>query len=1806
MKNDMTNSKFSTGDIEGIAGIEGIKGSENNADNVSGGADLSAFQHDSNHSAEIAMPEGAPSYGELLDGYYFVQSGGDLILEGKNGETFTIEGFFDAQPSPDLSFADGKILSGDFIDSVTQDRSPAQLAANTNLIDGESIAVVGHIAGDVYVMRENGTRVLLKAGDKLYEDEIIETDADGAIKMVFIDETIFSLGANARMALDEYVFDEETQSGSSALSVLKGSFLFISGKIAKTNPDDMEVVTPVATIGVRGTIVAGEVAEAEDGSMGFNISVIDGAIQVTPAGSSEPLVLSDIFATVTGSSDAQGVVSASRTVQSAAEVIGRNLQQMAALSADDVQAIENAVEASMAENSEGEAVDSGFAELVQAQLATQADAQANTDGEGNQEAPEGANTAPPPPPVNASTNGEIEGDDPFPEEPIINDNPDDPIKGGDDKKAQPIDTTAPDAPKLIINVDDSGDLDLDAPILTISGQPETRATILLTGDQGTILRYIVENITSPFVLDLSTLTPAAGSFDSLKDGESVTVSVTLTDDAGNVSEASNIAFTYDEGITAPTIAVSKMIDGSIGADAEFSGTTEVGSTVKIKVNGTEYDATVDDKGNWTLPLSTVSAKDGDTLILEVTATDASGSTATATSQAYIVDTSTAAPIINITGADGNKISGDAVIAGTAEAGATVSVIISRAGKDDITLTGITAAADGTWQLTADQMADIGLAHDETLTITATATDKFDNTKSADSVEYTVDTKTDTPKIEIAGADGGKIGDNAVIAGTSEAGATVSVTISRTGKDDVTITDITAAADGTWQLTADQMAGIGLAHDEILTITATATDKFGNEPSSSSAAVYTVDAFTAVPAFTIASAVDGKIQSDAVVTGTAEAGANVEITIIHNGKTFTVNTKAGDVGADDEGKWDVELKAITNFMFADGTDIVISAKATDAFGNSNELVNAVYIVDISTPAPTIEIDLLVDGPEIGSNATLSITAEVGSAVIVNVIKDGTSYDVNVTIGDDGKGSLKLSDIDGLDLTDQSSITITATATDKAGNDASSIPTTYSVDAATTLPTISFNSKNGDPIGPKSILTIDRAEPRSEIELTIAQANGDDVTHILVANETGSWDIVLEDIAGLNFAHGSNLTFTFKVTDAVGNTQNSEATTYIVDAEAKINDLAFDNASGTSVAADASITGTAEAGATIDISVFQGSSSFKAFPFIVGADGTWSVKLDSVSGLVLEDGKTVTAQATITDKLGNTSQSTTATYTVDATTTAPTLVISESSEGKIAADATLSGTVTESGSTVSVDVTITQGNKDYTAKATIGTNQTWSLSLDSFTDLNLAHDDEITITVTQTDPVGNTASTAETTYIVDSSTDVPTLTFAATTPDTVKDVFGDGATIPFITGTAEAKATITLTFTDGTDTQTINDIQVDDQGNWKLLYQGLTADQKKIFGHGDTLTFSIIATDTVKNTAAGAQNYPYTVDFESNQLLNDSTLPTGETDIDYNHVTQDYHGPVNVDAADLTRSTTAVLTIFDDKIDFGLTDLKVYGRGGNDQFNLVSTSGDKSVTLHGDEGDDTLKVSGSKAGNLVLTDATATLNIESGKVYLSQVEEVKLGTGIDTITLTDFSSANILYDFKTGSLSGHDEISTINGAEKYYGSNAMLDIVSVHGDEIFVTGGSSTGDAVVVDTLSIEDHGRFEYREPNANNQDELDNSVTHIMQFEKIEISDFKFGIIEGVGTEMVTDHKADSGISRIFIDAGVNSGLVLDIFNFDIYNAPTAELKSGGAAAYDLTNNVILELSSGAITAAENTFVFDQVGAVNWSEIVWENGLNQS
>lgn len=198
----------------------------------------------------------------------FSRDGADLVLNGPDG-TIIVESYFSGYESPALTSPTGAALSPELVNSLIQSAPQYAQSASTN--DTSPIGAIQEISGDATITRGDGTSEPLSIGSPVYQGDIIETSADSAVNLAFVDESNFAISEESRLAIDEYVFDPETQGGVQNFSVLKGVFVYTSGLIGREDPDDVNIETPVGSIGIRGTIIAGDVDQGE-------ITVVEGAI----------------------------------------------------------------------------------------------------------------------------------------------------------------------------------------------------------------------------------------------------------------------------------------------------------------------------------------------------------------------------------------------------------------------------------------------------------------------------------------------------------------------------------------------------------------------------------------------------------------------------------------------------------------------------------------------------------------------------------------------------------------------------------------------------------------------------------------------------------------------------------------------------------------------------------------------------------------------------------------------------------------------------------------------------------------------------------------------------------------------------------------------------------------------------------------------------------------------------------------------------------------------------------------------------------------------------------------------------------------------------------------------------------------------------------------------------------------------------------------------------------------------------------------------------------------------------------------
>lgn len=102
---------------------------------------------------------------------------------------------------------------------------------------------------------------VLRIGIDVQANELVTTGARDRAHLVFLDGTSVTIGPNARLVIDRFVYDPDTKKGDLAITATKGVFRLVGGKISKTNP--ITVTTPSGTIGIRGGITIFKVTLSE-------------------------------------------------------------------------------------------------------------------------------------------------------------------------------------------------------------------------------------------------------------------------------------------------------------------------------------------------------------------------------------------------------------------------------------------------------------------------------------------------------------------------------------------------------------------------------------------------------------------------------------------------------------------------------------------------------------------------------------------------------------------------------------------------------------------------------------------------------------------------------------------------------------------------------------------------------------------------------------------------------------------------------------------------------------------------------------------------------------------------------------------------------------------------------------------------------------------------------------------------------------------------------------------------------------------------------------------------------------------------------------------------------------------------------------------------------------------------------------------------------------------------------------------------------------------------------------------------------
>ena len=123
-----------------------------------------------------------------------------------------------------------------------------------------AIGVVDDVRNEAFGTIPGSQPARLVLDRPLHRDEHVKTGNDALLRVVFADSTTLLLGANSEMNLDRFIYSGTKGTGQAVMKMSSGIFRFVSGNIDKKG---VALVTPLATIGIRGTDFIVDVAPNE-------------------------------------------------------------------------------------------------------------------------------------------------------------------------------------------------------------------------------------------------------------------------------------------------------------------------------------------------------------------------------------------------------------------------------------------------------------------------------------------------------------------------------------------------------------------------------------------------------------------------------------------------------------------------------------------------------------------------------------------------------------------------------------------------------------------------------------------------------------------------------------------------------------------------------------------------------------------------------------------------------------------------------------------------------------------------------------------------------------------------------------------------------------------------------------------------------------------------------------------------------------------------------------------------------------------------------------------------------------------------------------------------------------------------------------------------------------------------------------------------------------------------------------------------------------------------------------------------------
>jgi hypothetical protein len=368
--------------------------------------------------------------------------------------------------------------------------------------------------------------------------------------------------------------------------------------------------------------------------------------------------------------------------------------------------------------------------------------------------------------------------------------------------------------------------------------------------------------------------------------------------------------------------------------------------------------------------------------------------------------------------------------------------------------------------------------------------------------------------------------------------TASVTVNITAQDNAGgsgIASITYAIDSSTPVTVGAAtAAVSVTGDGNHIVSYFARDNAGNTSATQSQTVKIDTLAPPAPPMSVPAYVNNTNVTAVPVSGTAEAGGTVRLTVTDNrggSNAITVSTTASGTGA-----WSLS----PNLSTLNAGLVTYKATVTDAAGNTGATTTATATKDTTSPgAPTLSVPTYVNNANVAA-VPVSGTAESGGTVALTVTDAGAAHTVTASTTVSGTGTWSFSNLN-LSTLNQGTLTYSAIASDAAGNTGTATTASDTKDTvAPSVPTLTVPAYvNGStPTSASAVQVSGSSEATTSVVLTATDAgSAHSATGTVIASGSGAWAVTLN----LSSFNDGALTYSAAATDAAGNTGTSATAT-----------------------------------------------------------------------------------------------------------------------------------------------------------------------------------------------------------------------------------------------------------------------------------------------------------------------------------------------------------------------------------------------------------------------------------------------------------------------------------------------------------------------------------------------------------------------------------------------------------------------------------------------------------------------------------------